>query len=67
VIGTGRGFGLDNRIRRAKIRVEVGEAMETRGVGVDDLTRRWAGWVGEQVGRHPGSEVSGPRRAHFDG
>ena len=67
VIGTGRGFGLDNRLRRAKIRVEVGEAIDTYGLSVDDLTLRWAEWVGEQVGRHPGSEVSGPQRAHFDG
>ena len=67
VIGTGRGFGLDNRLRRAKIRVEVGEAIETHGVDVDELTRRWAEWVGEQVARHPGSEVSGPQRAQFGG
>ena len=67
VIGTGRGFGLENRLRRAKIRVEVGEPIDTYGLAVNDLTSRWAEWVGEQVGRHPGSEVSGPRRAHFDG
>ena len=67
VIGTGVGFGLENRIRRAKIRVIVGAPIDPKVGDVDSLTRRWAEWVGEQVGRHPGSEVSGPPKAHFAG
>lgn len=66
VIGTGRVFGLDNRLRRAKVRVVVGEAMDSHG-DIDALTQRWAAWIGEQVARYPDSEVSGPRRAHFEG
>ena len=67
VIGTGRVFGLENRIRRAKIRVIVGEAIDPKNGDVDDLTLRWAEWVGEQIGRYPDSEVKGPSRAHFAG
>jgi 1-acyl-sn-glycerol-3-phosphate acyltransferase len=65
VLGTGRGFGLDNRLHRAKFRVVIGEPMESHGLDVDLLTQRWAEWVGGQVARHPGSEVSGSQRAHF--
>ncbi|MEX1037974.1 MAG: lysophospholipid acyltransferase family protein [Acidimicrobiia bacterium] len=66
VIGTGRVFGLDNRLRRAKVRVVVGKPIQPHG-DTDALTQHWAAWIGEQVARYPGSEVSGPRRAHFEG
>ena len=67
VIGTGLGFGLENRIRRAKIRVIVGAPFDPNLGDVDDLTELWAEWIGEQVGRHPASEATGPPRSHFAG
>jgi 1-acyl-sn-glycerol-3-phosphate acyltransferase len=67
VIGTGRGFGLENRIRRAKIRVIVGAPIHPNTGDIDDLIGRWAEWVGEQIRRHPDSEVPGPPRSHFAG
>ena len=67
VIGTGRGFGLENRIRRAKIRVIVGAPIDPGMGDIDDLIGRWAQWVGEQIRRHPDSEVTGPPRSHFAG
>ncbi|MGD2043266.1 MAG: lysophospholipid acyltransferase family protein [Acidimicrobiia bacterium] len=62
VLGTGQAFGLDNRLRRAPLRVVIGRALEPEGLDVDNLTGRWAGWMTEQIARYPGSEVSGPRR-----
>lgn len=62
VLGTGQVFGIDNRLRRAPLRVVIGRAMESEGVDVDHLTRRWAEWMTEQIARHPGSEGPGPRR-----
>ncbi len=67
VIGTGLGFGLENRIRRTKIRVIVGAPIDPNMGDVDGLTGLWAEWIGEQVARHPDSEVKGPPRAHYAG
>jgi 1-acyl-sn-glycerol-3-phosphate acyltransferase len=67
VIGTGRAFGLENRVQRAPIKVIVGKAMEPEGSDVDRLTGRWADWIERRVSAHPGSEVSGPRRAFHTG
>lgn len=62
VVGTGKTFGLDNKLRRAPIRVVFGSALEP---GDDDrvLTDTWARWMTEQIARFPHSEVTGPRRA----
>lgn len=62
VLGTGRTFGLDNKLRRAPIRVVFGSAMVP---GDDDrvLTDGWANWMTEQIAQFPQSEVTGPRRA----
>lgn len=65
-IGTGKVFGLENRLHRAPIRVVVGEALEPEGDSYD-ITRRWADWMTSQVERFPDSEVSGPRRARHGG
>jgi 1-acyl-sn-glycerol-3-phosphate acyltransferase len=65
-IGTGRAFGLDNRLHRAPIRVIVGEALQPEG-DAHTLTERWTEWMTRQIERYPESEVSGPRRAHYDG
>jgi len=59
VIGSGRAFGVDNRLHRAPIRVVVGPAMTPENGDSSDLTRRWADWVEGQVKRYPGSEVTG--------
>lgn len=64
VVGTGQAFGLDNRVRRAPIRVVVGTAIEPGRHDVEVLTATWADWVTSQIAKHPGSEVPGPPRAH---
>ncbi len=64
VLGTGRALGLENRLRRAPIRIVVGEPIEPSSV--PDLTETWAAWIGEQVERFPDLEVEGPRRAATD-
>lgn len=65
VIGTGRAFGLENRLRRARIRVVVGEPLQPETDPLT-LTNRWAKWISAQVARFPGSEVTGPRRTTHD-
>lgn len=67
IIGTGRAFGMENRLHRAPIRVVVGRAIEPEGYDATTLTVRWAEWMTGQVDRFPGSEVSGPRRHHHSG
>lgn len=62
VAGTGRAFGLENRLRPARVRVVIGQAIAPDGGDVGELTERWAGWVGRQIERFPGSERSGPPR-----
>ncbi len=42
-------LGVDNRLRRGRIRLTVGPTLRAAGTdrpAVDDLTRRWADWVG---------------------
>lgn len=67
IIGTGRALGLENRLRRAPIRVVIGEAVRPEGYDATTLTDHWAEWMTDQVNRFPGSEVSGPRRHHHSG
>lgn len=64
LLGTGRAFGLDNRLHRAAIRVSIGPPMTGRDP--NELTNRWARWITAEVAAHPGMEVSGPRRAFYD-
>jgi 1-acyl-sn-glycerol-3-phosphate acyltransferase len=64
VVGTGQAFGLDNRLRRASIRIVIGRALQPGPADSIDLTQRWAEWMTSQIDRFPGSEVAGPRRAH---
>lgn len=48
VSGTDRVLGVDNRLRRARIRVTVGPPMWADGSGreaVDELTDRWGSWI----------------------
>jgi 1-acyl-sn-glycerol-3-phosphate acyltransferase len=63
VVGTGRAFGLDNRLRRAKTAVVVGPAL---GMGsAESLTSSWSEWMTSTISRYPGSEVKGPRRSLY--
>ncbi len=66
VVGTGRTFGLENRLRRYPIKVVVGRSIPPQGNTIS-LTAAWTAWMSEQIARHPGSEVSGPQRAFYDG
>lgn len=48
IMGADRVLGIDNRLRRGRIKVAVGPALQPDGVGraaVDDLTGRWAAWI----------------------
>jgi len=63
VLGTGKAFGLENRLRLAPVRVVIGPAIPPHSDDLDTLTRRWSEWIASQVGRFPGSEVSGSPRA----
>ena len=67
VLGTGRALDLDNRLRRAPIRIVVGEALPSEGEDATSLTSLWADWISAQVARYPWTEPSGPRRAFHDG
>lgn len=67
VIGTGRTLGLDNRLHRAPVGVVIGEAIDSTSRDSHDLTNEWADWMAAQIRRFPTSEVSGPRRASFEG
>ncbi|HEX6221949.1 MAG TPA: lysophospholipid acyltransferase family protein [Acidimicrobiia bacterium] len=62
VVGTGRAFNLDNRLRPARVRVVVGRAIPPDSGDLDGLTERWARWVTSQIARYPGSESQGPQR-----
>ena len=65
VIGTGQAFGLENRIRRAPIRVVIGQPFEPDG-DIDAMTEKWSEWMGNQIARFPDSEVDGPQRAFHE-
>lgn len=67
VLGTGKVFGLGNRLHRAQIRVVIGQALEPDSGDTVELTNRWADWMTSQIERFPDSEVTGPRRAFHDG
>ena len=64
MIGTGRALGLENRVRRARIRVIVGRPIEPGSA--DEMTERWANWMDTQIARFPGSEVDGLPRSEYD-
>jgi 1-acyl-sn-glycerol-3-phosphate acyltransferase len=52
ILGTERVLGVDNKLRRGRIRVQVGPAMTAETAqrpGVDDLTRRWGEWIAGAV------------------
>lgn len=52
VTGTDRVLGLDNRLRRGRVKVIVGPTLHQRGSGreaVNDLMSRWQDWVASVV------------------
>lgn len=65
LIGTGRVFGLDNRLQRAKSRVVVGRAIEPGAHSPESLTGEWSNWMTNTIARFPDSEVEGPRRSLY--
>lgn len=65
VVGTGRVFGLDNRLRRAKSKVLVGDAIRPDSHSPASLTEAWSEWMTNRIDRHPGSEVEGPPRSLY--
>lgn len=67
VIGTGRAMGLDNRLRRARVGVVIGEPIDSISRDSHDLIEEWSDWMTSQIRRFPTSEGSGPRRASFEG
>jgi 1-acyl-sn-glycerol-3-phosphate acyltransferase len=53
IIGTDQVFGIDNKLHKGRVRVIVGPTLHPTGTdraAVDDLTRRWAEWVGKTLG-----------------
>jgi len=52
VKGTDRVLGIDNKFRKGRVEVIVGPSFHPSGTdraAVDDLTRRWAEWVGQTL------------------
>lgn len=66
VIGTGKAFGLENRLRRGPVRVVIGRALDPEG-DTEAMTEKWVDWMTTQIAKFPDSEVSGPPRAYHDG
>ncbi len=53
VKGTDQVLGIDNKFRKGRVEVIVGPTLHPTGTdraAVDDLTRRWADWVEQQLG-----------------
>ncbi|HEX2404980.1 MAG TPA: lysophospholipid acyltransferase family protein [Acidimicrobiia bacterium] len=52
VNGTDQAFGIDNKFHKGRVEVIIGPALHPTGTdraSVDDLTRRWAEWVGQRL------------------
>ncbi len=52
VNGTDQVLGVDNKFRKGRVEVIIGPALHATGTdraAVDDLTRRWAEWVGKTL------------------
>jgi len=60
VVGTDRALGLDNRLRRAAVRVVVGRAISPDRSNADALTAEWEAWVTAQVERRRPAPPGGP-------
>ena len=52
VIGTDGVLGIDNKFHRGRVRLVIGPTLHPNGEdndAIDDLTRRWAEWVGQTL------------------
>ena len=52
VNGTDQVLGVDNKFRKGRVELIIGPALHATGTdraAVDDLTRRWAEWVGKKL------------------
>ena len=67
VLGTGRVFGIDNKLRRGRIRVVIGRAFTPTNEDSHTLIQRWADWMKMQVGRYPDLEPDEPPRTGLPG
>lgn len=53
VAGTERVLGVDNRLHRGRVHLEIGPPLHPSGAGreaVEELHRRWGEWVGSALG-----------------
>jgi 1-acyl-sn-glycerol-3-phosphate acyltransferase len=64
VIGTDQVLGVENHLRRGRIRVVVGPSFQAGGTGrdaVDELTERWARWTSVVLSEGQVTEPASPR------
>lgn len=60
IAGSDRVLGVDNRLRRGKIQVVVGNPLRAEAAtrsAVDDLKARWSGWVADTLVRSGAREL----------
>ena len=56
ISGTEKVLGIDNRLRRGRVRVAIGPALNPVGSGrtaVNDLTKRWSDWITTELNKAP--------------
>jgi 1-acyl-sn-glycerol-3-phosphate acyltransferase len=56
IIGSQQVLGVDNKLRKGRIRVTIGPPLAPEGTSreaIDDLTGRWAAWVSNTLQRRP--------------
>ncbi len=61
VKGTDQVLGIDNKFRKGRVEVIVGPTLHPTGTdraAVDDLTRRWADWVGQTLASERDEEAT---------
>ncbi len=54
ISGTEKVLGIDNRLRRGRVRVAIGPALQAEGSGrtaVNDLTKRWSDWITTELNK----------------
>ena len=61
IVGTDQVLGIDNKLRRGRIRAFVGPPLYPEGSGrpaAEELTRRWAEWIGSQLTPSPVDQIA---------
>lgn len=54
ISGTEKVLGIDNRLRRGRVKVSIGPALNPVGSGrtaVNDLTKRWSDWITTELNK----------------